>query len=404
MKTISTLIVTLLCIVAVSYVSAVQLEGFNYATDGEAQAEWVVGGNDSGMGGSATVTTSLTEKKEGISSVKFDYSYSGNQWYEMSMMKTLTAPIDLSAVKKFTMWVYMDGTASADLLWYIRFYTSNGYTWRYVDWNVYNQTGWMQMTFAPDDMETDRWVYGASGSFLDCPVINEVTKIQIILQQRDGVSVAGTATYYFDDLQYETTNPNIADDTIEDFNYTDTPSLQAVWSTFAPAGFSIAISRTDQSQEGSASMEIAYHIENYWQNVVCTKTFDTNVDMSLIDYFKIWVYGDPAIAVEKPVMLFTLEDANVNRVWAHLRSGLKEAKWVCYYIPFAIDPGDGSALFKQDAWDGGGDCDISQIKKIGLFTQGSESGHAYDFTVRVDLITKGYTYSTDAQHSWELYE
>ena len=396
--------VMVVCFAMAAASFAIQIEGFNYNNDSEAQAEWIVAGNDSGMGGSLQVYAEATEKQEGLSSLKFEYAYSGNQWYEMSVTKTLASPIDLSEAKKFTMWVYIDAAASADLLWYIRFYSSNGYTWRYVDWTVYDTTGWKEITFGPWNMETDRWVYGASGSFLDNPLINEIDKIQIIAQQRSGIGSGGTATFYFDDLQYFTENDELGETVIEDFEYANDTELQAVWNVTAPAGYSLAISRSTNAAEGSAAMQMAYHIENYWTNVWCLKVFDTPVNMTDVDYFTFWVYGDSGVAALHPVMLFTLEDVGINRIWAHCRSGLKIGGWSRYYLPLDIATETVPAPFHQDNWDAGGVFDLSQINKIGLATQGTVSGESYDFTVVVDQIIMGRDISLSAHEAWAIYE
>ena len=232
MKSALTTALVLLCVIVSGSVVAAQIENFDYNNDTEARAEWIVSGNDASQGGSAEVYASLSEKQEGLSAIRFEYNYSGNPWYQMQITKTYSTPFDLSAAKNFKMWVYMDGTASTDLIWFMRLYTSTGHVWRIVDWTEYTETGWIEMEFDLSDMETEKWIYGPTGAYTDNADITETTKIEIILQQR-AASAGGTANFYFDDLRYETTNDELTEEVIDDFNYANTPSLQAVWSTFA---------------------------------------------------------------------------------------------------------------------------------------------------------------------------
>jgi hypothetical protein len=139
-------------------------------------------------------------------------------------------------------------------------------------------------------------------------------------------------------------------------------------------------------------------------------------DYSDVAFFKLWVYGDGAIAGMHPVMLFTLEDESQNRIWAHMRACLKASAWSCYFLELTPGPSDGSAgPFWQDQWDAGGDCDITKIQKVGLFTQGSVTPESYSFACIVDNIVQGFRTTgptptpnppgyTAAGPGWTVYE
>ncbi len=408
------------CLLFASAAFSAQLEGFNYANDTEAQAAWIISGNDTGNGGSATVYAESTIKQEGISSVKFVYNYSGNQYYEMMMTKTLSTPLDLSQAKQFKMWMYGDSATGDGLIWYIRFYSSNGHVYRYVDWSGTGETGWREITFDPLAMETEYWMHGPWGGWMDNPVINKIEKIEIIVQQTgDVVSGGGTATLYFDDLRTETVNDDVSINLIDGFNYATDGELEAVWSVTIPSpppdGFALDISTTETCVEGDYAMQMDYTIVDYWRNIVCLKVFDTVQDFSDVSFFRIWIHGDSSIADKSPVMLFTIEDEDMNRAWAHMRSGLLVSDWNCYFLDFVIGPMDGSggsggAPFWQDKFDAGTtleDIDESRIKKIGLFTQGSVQYEEYSFICVVDAMEYGEPYVAPpikAGESWLMYE
>ena len=408
---ILSLVCALVLIVGLSYADV--LEGFNYANDSEAQADWTIAGNDADSNGaSMNVYAEATDKQEGSSSLHVEYNYSGNAYFEMRLAKTFDTPQDLSDVQNFTFWLEGDSSVADGMIWYIRFYGDNDFVWRYVDWNGAGFSGWQQISFSPMDMEEDRWVFGDPGSFLDHVDLTAVTKVEIIFQQTADIPESGgTANFYLDALEFDTDYQDVDVVTFEDFNYADTAELQSVYDTAIPSepsGFALDISSTSDAVEGNA-MQYDYTIVEYWRNLTCLKTFDTVQDMSEVGFFKIWMKGDSTIADEQPVMLFVLEDANMNRCWAHLRTGLKVDDWGCYIMPLNLEDVDAELpnTFWQDDWDEGGDCDISQIKKFGLFCQGGEEGASYSSSTIVDKIEMGIPYTPpvlSADQTWNLYE
>lgn len=393
------LLISLLGIVMVSFSFATQIESFDYASDGEIQAAWIVAGNDIGVG-SATVYTSLSDKQEGTGAAKFVYNYSGRQWYEAYMRKNLTTPIDLSEAKRFSFWINVEGDdlARDNVFWYLRFYTPNNHVWRYVDWVGLGAAGWKQMNFSALAMEPDRWVSGSWGAYGDSAIISQVTAIQILLQQKAGIpATPGTATVYFDDMQYYTDNPAMGQTAIDRFNYADNSSLQAEWLVTIPTdtpGFVLAVSTSSNMVEGSTSMKMDYHIVDYWRNVRCEKTLAQPTDFSNVSCFKMWVYGDYSIPTTQPLMMLTVQDVNTCRASARIRYSLKTSMWQCLWIQnkYAVNTST-LAPFFQDQWDSGGvfgDVDRTQILKIGLYTQGSRQYEEYSFTCYIDDILAGF--------------
>jgi hypothetical protein len=372
-------------------------------------SEWTLSFFDSGVD-SGTVENDTTIKTQGTGSLKITYNYAGNQWYNMLVTKTLAAPVDLSSAKEFRFQMYGDSAAATDLIYVLRLYSTNGHTWRYVGWGGIGEDGWREVVVNIADMTTDYWFYDL-GPYLDNPDITEIEKIEIDLQQT-GTATANTAVIYLDDLHFYTTNDLLAINTLDDFNYTDDPALNAAWATTIPAGgYALDLATTTTAIEGMG-MQMDYTIVDYWTNVRATKTLDAVTDFSDVDFFKVWIKGDPSIADKSPVMLFTLQDTSGRRTWAHLRSGLKKDGWTCYFLEFTPDDGAVSGLqgpFHQDSWDpdgNAGDCDITQVEAIALFTQGSVQFEAYDFTVVVDLVQEGYDTAlipTAAKDSWLLY-
>ncbi|MFB3897143.1 MAG: hypothetical protein ACE14V_12650 [bacterium] len=386
-----------LCLVSVSM--ATQLEGFNYATDGDIQAAWLVSGNDLAYG-AATVYTSLSGQQEGSGAAKIVYNYSGKQYYEVAISKGFTTPLDLSDAKKFSFWINVEGDeASRDSVeWYIRFRTPDNYTWRYVDWSGLGAVGWKKIEISAAAMEPDRWVYGTWGAYQDNPIISQVTSISFLLQQKYNMA-PGIATVYLDDLEYETADPSFGQIAVEQFNYADNSALQADWLVTIPVdtpGFVLTISTSDNKVEGSTAMRLDYHIVDYWRNVKAEKTLAQPVDFSVVSCFKMWVYGDYSIPTTQPLMMFNLQDVNTCNANARIRYSLKTSMWQCIWIQnkYALNTTASTVSpFFQDQWDAGGalgDLDPSQVQKIGLYTQGSRHYEEFSFTCYVDDIIAGF--------------
>jgi len=393
---------------------AALLEGFNYNTDGEAQADWVV--TLYGGLGSGNVYSEKTIKTEGISSMKAVYNYTGNLYYTMSMTKTLTTPLDLSAVKRFHLSLYGDTANKDKLTWYIRFYSTTGHALRYLDLGRVGESGWRDVDFDLVELTSDYWVSGLWGHYAENPDLCSINKIQLILEQTGLATGPGTATVYFDNLEIFDDSNQIIFETIDNFNYATDGELEAEWKTklpTPPTGFAIDISTTTSRKiEGTAAMQYSYTIADRWRNIWCEKELPETMDFTDIAFFKIWIYGDASIADKSPVMLFTVQDTSDNRAFADMRVGLKTGKWSCYYLSFVVDdPATGGieGPFFQDQWDNGGDFDIAGVYKVSLNVQGSILSEVFSSTCVIDRMEMGYRGivpepQTSTRNPWALYE
>ncbi|MBN1900867.1 hypothetical protein JW926_06015 [Candidatus Sumerlaeota bacterium] len=391
------------------------LEGFNYDTDGEAQTDWVV--TLYSGAGSGNVYAEKTNKTEGVSSLKAVYDYTGQTYYTMTMTKTLSTPIDLSSIKRFRISIYGDTANKDKLTWYIRFYSTTGHTIRFLDMDRLGDTGWRDVDFDLVDLTSDYWVSGYWGHYGDNPDITSINKIELILEQTNLATAPGTSTVYFDNLQMFDDSNQIIFEAIDNFNYATEGELESVWTTKTPTppptGFAIDIATTTALKiEGTAAMQYDYAIVDYWRNIWCEREIPAARDFSDIAFFRIWIYGDPAISDKSPLMLFAVQDTNNNRVYANMRTALKTGKWSCYHLSFIVDdPGTGSldGPFRQDQYDNGGDFVIESVYKFGLNIQGSTQYESYSSTCVIDKMELGYRGfvpepQTSTFEPWALYE
>jgi len=408
--------VLLFCLCLLSGLAlAIQIDGFNYADDSAAQSAWVVGGNDSGMGGSAADYAMTTDKVEGTASLKFVYNYSGNAWYEMDMTRTFTTPIDLSQAKGFSLWMYGDTAASANLLWYIDFISSNGEAFCYTETSV-GASGWREISFTLNDMTYDPWV---GTYYFDNPDMTQISQIRIVVMQTGTVSASGTGTVYFDDLQYYMDEESVGTQVIDSFEYADDAALNAAYAVDGASGFTLDLATTTSLKiDGAKAMQMHFYVTRFWENIYARKTLSEPTDFTKIKYFKVWVYGDPTLAGgdRTPLLLFLLEDNVGNRVWAYIQMAIKANRWSCYFLEFTPGPTDGSTgPFWQDMWDAGygtdvTDCNITKIVQVGFAFQDNQDHNPVpvdDFTCVVDAITAGYVYTPPpmaAQNYWNIYE
>ena len=395
---------------------AALLEGFNYNTDGEAQADWVV--TLYGGVGSGNVYSEKTIKTEGIASMKAVYNYTGSLYYTMSMTKTFSTPLDLSSVKRFHISLYGDTANKDKLTWYIRFYSTTGHALRYLDQGRVGESDWRDIDFDLVDLTSDYWVSGSWGHYGENPDLCSINKIQLILEQTDKATGPGTATVYFDNLQIFNDSNQIIFETIDNFNYATDGELEAVWKTKLPTppptGFAIDIATTTaQKIEGTAAMQYDYTIVDRWRNIWCEREILQTRDFTDIAFFKIWIYGDSSIAGKSPLMLFSVQDKSDNRVFAYIRTGLKTGKWSCYHLSFIVDDpstsGSTEGPFFQDQWDNGGNFDITKVYKFGLNIQGSVLSEVFSSTCVIDRMEMGYRGfvpepQTSAGNPWALYE
>jgi hypothetical protein len=391
------------------------LEGFNYDTDGEAQADWVV--TLFGGAGSGNVYTEKSNKTEGVSSLKAVYNYTGQLYYTMSMTKTLSTPLNISSVKRFRLSLYGDTANMDKLTWYIRFYSTTGHALRFLDLDRVGESGWRDVDFDLVDLTSDYWVSGSWGHYGENPDITSINKIQLILEQTDKATAPGTATVYFDNLQMFDDSNQIVFEALDNFNYSSDGELESVWTTRLPTppptGFAIDIATTTALKiEGTAAMQYDYTIVDRWRNIWCEREIPETRDFTEIAFFKIWIYGDPAISGKSPDMLFTVQDTNDNRVFANMRTALKTGKWSCYFLSFIVDDPGTSGMdgpFLQDQYDSGGNFDITKVYKFGLNTQGSVLSESFSSTCVIDRMEMGYRGfvpepETSVSEPWALYE
>ena len=392
------------------------LEGFNYNTDGEAQAEWVI--TLYGGVGSGNVYTEKTIKTEGLSSMKAVYNYTGQLYYNMRMTKTFVTPIDLSSVKRFHLSLYGDTANKDKLTWYIRFYSTTGHTIRYLDMGRVGETGWRDVDFDLVELTSDYWTSGAWGHYGENPDLTSINKIELILEQTNLATGPGTSTVYFDNLEIFDDSNQIIFEAIDNFNYATEGALEAVWSTRLPTppptGFEIDISTTTTRKiEGTAAMQYHYTIVDRWRNIWCEREIPGPRDFTDIAFFKIWIYGDASISDKSPIMLFNVQDTNDNRVFANMRTALRTGKWSCYYLSFIIDnpatPGSYEGPFLQDQYDSGGNFDRTKVYKFGLNIQGSVLSESFSSTCVIDRMEMGYRGfvpepKTSTRNPWALYE
>ncbi len=388
-------LIIVICVAFAISASAAQLEGFNYADDAAAQSEWVLSFFSSTID-SGAVNTSLTDKQEGTSALKLSYTYHGNQWYYMRATKTYATPIDLSGGEKYSFWLKGDAAVNNDLLYIITFISSNNRRLRWVHWGGLGVDGnWNKVEINLTEMEQFPW-----DSFTDCPVLNDVTKIEFEIQQVDGNTNSNTAVLYFDDLQFEADSPVVGFNELDYFEYADDAALNAVWTKSipsSPTGFDLQLfADATAFKDGAKSMKATFTFASNWSNCWALKTYNPVQDFSAIKFIKLWVKGDPTnIGARTPTLLVYLEDSNVNRLVCKLNSALKVDGWSCYYLQLKADT-DGvdattNAPFWQDQWDGGGLCDLTLIKKIAIASQDNAgtAGPTYTFSLNFDSFAAG---------------
>ncbi|MEI7633714.1 MAG: hypothetical protein WCK47_05485 [bacterium] len=421
-KILSTMVI---CASLAGAAAAIQIDGFNYADDAAAQAEWIQGGdwNSAGNVGdkSSTVTASLTDKVEGISALKIDYTYTANFYYFVGYFKTYSEPLDLSAAKKFTIWVKTGDNTAADLWFIMKLVSGNGQNFRYVSWNFTFPGGntWTKLELPLSLQGHDGW---SPHNPFDNVDMKDIRNISISLMKSDGNTNPGNTSLLLDDLQYET-SASSGETVLEDFNsYADTDALLATWVPFGPAGVLDISLSTTTSVEGK-SMACKFDNAALWTRYGAIRTFDAPVDLSTAGYLEVWAYA-PTTQDPNTALFLYFEDATVNRARVYMSSFKKAGVWACYnFVPVvapALAPagkGDADgfyseyedmnnwdsavAVWHQDKWDAGMlvDIDWTQIKKIQLSIDplaADDTGVYY-----IDKITFGNTPS--AVSDWSIY-
>lgn len=392
------------------------VDTFDYANDAALTTVWAVSGDDITAGGNAAITTSLAEKKEGTAAMKVAWHYSGTPWTAIQVVKNYPAGINLSTAKRFSIWINADDAAVANTYYYIRFVSSHGNAIRYLEFPIV-ASGWRKVDFNLTDLDLDIWVgYGVS----DCPNINKITQIQLVMQHNGDSTPAGDAVFYFDDFEILDT-PYVANNAgnevsvsqIDGFNYASDAALESVWTaTAANTGFICDIGTTTALKvEGSSAMQLKQYFVSMWENNQVYKTFSPAIDMTDVKFLQLWVSGQavfPADSAFYPMIY--LIDAAGNSAWAPFQLAAHDGEWSCLWFDFNIDSdgatGSSNAQFWQNDWDNGGDVDITQISKIGFFSQDNDypANPPYWATIVLDDFGYGYLKTLSAKNTWSIYE
>jgi hypothetical protein len=405
MKTILfSLFITVVGLASFSY--AITIDTFDYPTNAALTTAYAITNSDGAL--SSSISISTTEKHSGTAAMQWVFNYaSGKQYQYSSLTKTLSAPLDLTNAKKFSIWVKGDPTnipspGTHRVIWIVWLYSANGATYRYVNWDGVDisHSDWTKITWNLTNMEEYQYAF-----YIDKPQLNDITQISLTMMVDE--TNAGSITAYFDDWEYYNGDSNIGTQTLEDFNYPTNAALTTAWLT-ASWSAKDTVSRqlsTTYKVEGSGAINLTYNMYDAWWYMFCWKTLPTPVDMSNISYFTLWEKGDGNLAASTAAhwLNFYLEDTAGNRVASQFNSAAITTTWNCYWFQFLTGSYDTyynpSGPFLQDPYDADeslNNFDATQVSRIGILYQLNNSDGSdlrYDLNIFVDDIVAGFSTS-----------
>lgn len=236
---------------------------------------------------------------EGSGALEITYNYSGNAFFEVQVNRTFAEPRDLTDAVAFQVDVKGNPAAAANLVWFV---------------NLISETGnAVQLLHNPEaadfeDIPTEdfrRWSYslselrwsGFSNDSFESFNLSSVTGISIHLQQKQTVSEPGTAIFLIDNLVALDETDRQVSTLLEDFDYADTPALQAAWDPSIGSGGNAATVALGDSLGGEGgALDMQVNVEGQYVRIGAVHTFAEPLDATGVGAFSVLLAGDDTIA------------------------------------------------------------------------------------------------------------
>jgi len=339
-------------------------------------------------GETIVLTTDSTSSTEGGSSLSVAYTHTAQAIWgkNTKITKTFASPVDLTGMEYLALDVNCTATVGSG--WYFQVYmldeTGSLFRASYSTALDAVSGGWTTLYVPLSSMDNTEWEGPHAVN------LKKVTQISYRIQN-DGAVSAGTLTFSVDNLRFVNGTDSLNEVMLEDFeSYADDAALASAWGpSFKAATASL---ETSDPYAGAQSMIMDASIPAAYNNFGRAYTFSTTQDFSAVQYIKLAMKGDTAMSTYNPTAHLFLEDAAGNRAASFIWYWPGQAEWTEMFLTFkgkGIAASGVNCIWREDAWDAGGNVDLTQIKKMHLDVEFQAVGAAF-IDIVFDNIVLGY--------------